>query len=137
MTKGDARAGWLGIILLAGCGGEVQVVDDVGASGAGGELDPRSCSVVEGDVDLIPTRDSPLADCSPITCTVFFGHGQHLTCPGWTHGGAWTAACSIGDCHCVDDETGAFFADFSTGTVVDERKPGVVCRYTMVPLENN
>jgi len=88
-----------------------------------------------GDVDLVPFKGSPLDVCSPITCTVWFGHGRHLSCPGWNDTGPWRAECNIRDCHCIDDETGEFFADFSTGTVVDERNPNAVCRYTMIPLE--
>jgi len=128
------RAAWLAIVLW-GCSSEVEVVDD-GGSGAGGEgLGPRSCDVVEGEVDLVPTRDSPLGDCSSTTCTVFFGHGRHLRCPGWMQSGSWSAMCSIRDCHCIDAETEDFFADFSTGLVVDARDPAAVCRYTMVPRE--
>lgn len=137
-----AMKSWGGLLaagLLWACGGQVEVIDDGEGSGGagGGTLSPRTCDIQAGDVDLVPTRDSPEEACQTQACTVFFGHGQHLTCPGWGQTGTWKAGCTIWDCHCTDHETGSFSADFESGLVVDERDPAVTCRYVMVPRDES
>lgn len=129
--------------LLAGCGGAV-VLDEEGAGGgggaepvsstdAGGGTAPLTCDVVAGPIDLVPDAGNPTVCRGAVRCEVWFGHGQHLSCPGRGDAGEPSfVECSIWDCVCTIFEEDDFAADFATGDVVDAR-PGVTCRYTLVP----
>jgi len=74
----------------------------------------------------------------PIRCDIWFGHGQHLSCPGRNDADAGAfVECSILECVCLVYEEDAFAddfaADFASGEVVDARAPGLTCRYTLAP----
>lgn len=133
----------LALGLLAGCGGAV-VFDEGGAGGAGGAAPvsstdagggtaPLTCDVVAGPIDLVPDAGNPAVCRGAVRCEVWFGHGQHLSCPG--RGDADEPSfveCSIWDCVCTIFEEDDFAADFASGDVVDARA-GVSCLYTLVP----
>lgn len=118
-------------VLAAGCADGPVVLDDASAPVA--DAGPRVCSLVEGIVRLTPDAANPPGCAETIGCRVWFGHGQHLSCPEdeWTDPSF--AGCSIWDCLCTDRETERFVADFSTGEVVDTRDTARTCRYTIEP----
>lgn len=141
------------LLAAASCGG-TTVLDDTGESGGGspvaaggqggsgqggseqvsgqGGSAPLTCEPEEGDVVLVPAADNPEACQGRVECFVFFGHGQHLSCPGIgvTEG---EVQCTIWDCVCTIYEVDDFAANFATGEVVDGRDPAVPCRYTLEP----
>ena len=117
--------------LAAGCTEHHVAPDDASAPAV--DAGPRVCSLAEGIVRLTPDAANPPGCAEAVSCRVWFGHGQHLSCPDdeWTEPSY--AGCSIWDCLCTDLETERFVADFSTGEVVDARDGARTCRYTIEP----
>jgi hypothetical protein len=132
--------------MLSGCGGTVvfEEQDGAGASdptGGGGAADtssatssdtgggakPLTCDLVAGPIDLVPAADNPPGCGGIASCEVWFGHGQHLSCPAGYSEDPFVA-CDIWDCLCEED---GFVANFATSEVVDTRDPERTCRYTL------
>lgn len=127
----------LALGALAACGGVVSYDDEPGesAGSAGGRRDPATCDIVEGPIALSARADNP-PTCEPsMTCTVWFGHGQHLSCPERVSAAPGYLSCDIWDCVCTVYGEPGVEADFSTGEVVDARDPSRVCRYRLEALE--
>lgn len=124
---------------LSACGATVIEDDDLGTSAsstvtAGGGGDPKTCELTEGPIALVAAQGNA-PSCRPsMTCRVWFGHGQHLSCPELGGAAAEYAECDIWDCICVVKDEPGFTADFSTGEVIDARDPFQVCRYTLEAL---
>ena len=122
------------VLLIAGCG-EHHTIGDAAAAAPDAAIEtdagPRVCDLVAGPIELVPAADNPPGCVGAMTCDVWFGHGQHLSCPadGWTMPAF--AGCDIWDCLCEDYPPSGFVADFSTGEVLDTRAPGRTCRYTL------
>ncbi len=121
---------------LTYCGGVVRDDDPEAAAGsAGGRRDVLSCDVVQGRMALTALTDNP-SSCEPsMICSVWFGHGQHLSCPERVSAAPGYLDCDIWDCICTVHGEPGVEADFSTGEVVDARDPSRVCRYRLEALD--
>lgn len=126
---------------LSACGAMVIKDDDQGTSASastsgGGGSDPKTCDLTEGPIALVAEQGNA-PSCQPsMTCSIWFGHGQHLSCPELGAAAADEyAACDIWDCICVVKDAPGFTADFSTGEVIDARDPFEVCRYRLEALD--
>ena len=118
------------------CGATVVEDDDTDAASAGGGSEPKTCELDEGSITLTAAPGNA-PSCQPsMTCSVWFGHGQHLTCPEVGAAADEYAACDIWDCICVVKDVPGFTADFSTGEVVDARDPFQVCRYRLERVDD-
>ena len=86
-------------------------------------------------VALTALTDNP-SSCEPsMICSVWFGHGQHLSCPERVSAAPGYLDCDIWDCICTVHGEPGVEADFSTGEVVDARDPSRVCRYRLEALD--
>jgi hypothetical protein len=118
---------------ITACGANVTVDDEGG--GAEGGAAPLTCDLEAGPIDLVPLAGNPPQCRGVVSCEVWFGHGQHLSCPyGFTKEPAFVE-CDIWDCLCSPFEEDDFVANFATGEVVDTRDPNVTCRYTLTPAQ--
>jgi hypothetical protein len=112
----------------SGCAGEI-VEDDPTDTAVVEE--PLTCDLEQGSIVLTPMPGNPIGRQAPVSCTVWFGHGQHLTCPGWDAPPSDIAfECDIWDCICAPKDDPEVVANFATLEVVDARG-GVPCRYSM------
>jgi hypothetical protein len=135
-----ARLAWalpISAAAVAACGG-IVVFDEEGDAtrndGAGGAA-PLTCDLVAGPIDLVPVEDNPAGCRGAVSCEVWFGHGQHLSCPRWSETDPPFVECDVRDCLCTIHEEERFVANFATGEVIDTRDPNMTCRYTLEPAE--
>lgn len=126
----------LALAALASCGGQVEHDDPPqSSSAAGGGSEAKSCELVDGPIELVAEAANPAGCEASMSCEVWFGHGQHLRCPDYASAGPSYVECDVWDCVCSVYGEAGFFADFSTGEVVDARVPGRVCRYRLEAIE--
>lgn len=127
----------LASIAFAGCGALVVFEDetdsDTTISGQGGSV-PLTCDVTAGPINLVPAPGNPSECRGGMSCEVWAGHGQHLSCPGFASSEPTFIECDIRDCLCTRYEEDDLVANFATGEVVDTRSD-VTCRYVLVPSD--
>lgn len=118
------------IAVLTGCAEHHVPVSDAGTAPPA-DAGPRTCELVAGNLRLVPVAGNPPGCTGGVLCRLWFGHGQHLSCPADEWVDSSFAYCDVWDCLCVDGATERFVADFSTLEVADTRGEQA-CRYTLV-----
>lgn len=122
---------------FSACSADVVLDDEGDADGneAGGGAAPLTCEVEPGPIELVPVAGNPPQCLAAQSCEVWFGHGQHMSCPYGIYESPPFVECSIWDCLCTVYEEEGFVANFATGEVIDTRDPGLTCRYRLTPVE--